>query len=418
MGKKIKPSEKSKEQIDFEKEQVGGSFLEVKRENNKWSVEKASKRAFKVTAKTTIDIVGPSKARKIEGTLGNCGGGHTPWGTILTCEENYQAFYFTKNMDEGLGWNKYDQKDERDYGWVVEVDPKKQKARKLSALGRFHHEGSTVLAVKGENVVVYMGEDRAGGALFKFISRNKYTGINAKDKDLLVEGDLYAANLANRSWEKLSPDHPKILKDPELKGKFNSREACVENAAKLAKILGATPLNRAEDIEIDPKTGDIMIALTNNKNAGDFYGQILKVTENGKHSTALTIKNHEPYLVGGPSSGFSCPDNLCYGPDGALYIATDVSGSALGKGAMSTFKKNGLFKVDFDSANNPVAVPILFAPREAEVTGPCFSADGTTLFVSIQHPGELSFKSEAKFTSNWPSKKGRPRSSIIAIQRA
>ena len=191
----------------------------------------------------------------------------------------------------------------------------------------------------------------------------------------------------------------------------------VENASKVAKIIDATPLNRAENIEIDPKTGDVMIALTNNSNAGDFYGQILKVSEKGSHSTSMSF-THAPFLVGGPQSGFSCPDNLVYGPDGAMYIATDVSGKDLGKGAQKLFKKNGLFKVEFDKAGNPVAIPLLYAPTEAEVTGPCFSEDGTTLFVSIQHPGETSFKTKDGYTSNWPDGKGRPKSTVIAIQRA
>jgi uncharacterized protein len=413
-GKSIKSSEKTKKQIEYEKSQVGGTYVEVVRKDGKWSYVKDSDHNFKITGQTPIKMCGPSEERTIEGTLGNCGGGHTPWGRVLTCEENTQDFYFKENLNHGLGWNKFDSsKDEKDYGWVVEIDPVSKSARKLSALGRFAHEGATVYAKKDEKVVVYMGEDRRGGALFKFISKYSYTGNNDKDKDLLVEGDLYAANLSQGRWEKLSPNHPKLKGNTN----FKTKASIVENASVVAKIIGATPLNRAEDIEIDPKTGDIMIALTNNSNAGDFYGQILKVTEAETHSKSMNF-THAPFLVGGPQSGFSCPDNLVYGPDGALYIATDISGSSLGKGSQRHFKKNGLFKVEFDSSGNPVAIPLLFAPFEAEVTGPCFSDDGTTLFVSIQHPGETSFKTKDGYTSHWPQGKGRPKSTVIAIQRA
>lgn len=416
-GKKITSSQKTKSQVEAEKKLVGGAYTEVKRSNGVWTLIKDSQKSFKITASDPIPMAGPCSKRMIEGTLGNCGGGLTPWKTILTCEENYQNFYFKKNLDDGMGWNKYFEKNELDYGWVCEVDVEKKSARKLSSLGRFAHEGATVYAEKNRPVVVYMGEDRKGGALFKFVSEDKYTGDDKKDEDLLLRGSLFAANLKKGRWEKLSPHHPKIASDPAFKNIYKTEALCLENASKVAKIIGATPLNRAEDIEIDPNSGDVLIALTNNSDAGDFYGQILKITEDGDHSTALSF-THNPYMTGGPNSGFSCPDNLCFGPDGSLYIATDVSGKDLGQGAMKTFKKNGLFKVEIDKGGNPIAVPILYAPFEAEVTGPVFSSDATTLFVSIQHPGELSFKTKKGYTSHWPSGKGRPRSAIIAITKA
>lgn len=415
-GKSIKSSEKTKKQIEFEKSQVGGTYIEIRRKNGKWETVKNSRKSFKISGQTQIPMAGPSKKRIIEGTLGNCGGGFTPWGSILTCEENFQDFYFKPNLDEGLGWNKYGEKSEVDYGWVVEILPNSKSARKLSALGRFPHEGATVFAEKGEKVAVYMGEDRRGGALFKFLSEGVFTGNPSKDKDLLVNGTLYAANLYHGRWEEMTPKHPAIQNNKTYKKKYSTVASIVEDATEVAKIVGATPLNRAEDIEVDPKTGDVMIALTNNHLAGDLYGQILKVSEKGKHGRSMEF-THEPFIVGGPSSGFSCPDNICYGPDGTMYFATDVSGYELGVGAQKMFKKNGLFKVEFDQKGHPIAIPLLYSPFEAEVTGPCFSSDGTTLFVSIQHPGEMSFKSKDDYTSNWPSGKGRPKSSVIAVER-
>lgn len=415
-GKNVTPSQKTKAEVDAERKLVGGTYVELSRKNRKWTPVKDSKNAFRIDATTPIPLVGPIKKRMIEGTMGNCGGGITPWGAILTCEENTDEYYSFENLDDGFGWNKFYKKNKKDYGWVVEVDPQKKTARKLAALGRFAHEGATVVAKKGKKVVVYMGEDRRGGALFKFVSKGTYQGKPASDKDLLMEGKLFAANLEVGAWEELSPSHPKLLSNKKTAKKYSDMGSILEDAADVAKIIGATPLNRAEDIEVDPKTGDVMIALTNNSKAGDFYGQILKVSETKDHADSQTF-THEPYLVGGPSAGFACPDNLCYGPDGALYIATDVSGGSLGHGAMKPFKKNGLFKVEFDAASRPVAVPVLFCPPEAEVTGPCFSADGSTMFVSIQHPGELSFIKSNKYTSHWPEGKGRPKSTVIAVTR-
>ncbi|MGI0490258.1 PhoX family protein [Alkalinema pantanalense CENA528] len=146
---------------------------------------------------------------RIIGTAYNCSGGTTPWGTVVSAEENFQgsADFFigvtesvkpngsqtsytagTTGAEFGLVGEKY--------GWMVEIDPADPnfRPRKHTALGRFRHENITVRAEAGRKLVAYMGDDRRGGHTWKFVSNSTVSNAKSKANSRLFEnGVLYVA---------------------------------------------------------------------------------------------------------------------------------------------------------------------------------------------------------------------------------
>ncbi|MEN9808971.1 MAG: hypothetical protein RLZZ488_538 [Pseudomonadota bacterium] len=418
-GRPVNPDEKSKEQVDAEMKLVGGSYVELKKVQQadgapRWMLKSDSNLAFRLDANTPIPLVGPAGGRTAIGTLANCSGGYTPWGTILTAEENFDV-YFKKNdgtFRGYYGWGKYYPRNEEDYGWVVEVDPVTQKARKLTALGRFAHEGATVAQAKDGRMVVYLGDDAKGQCIYKFISKGKITGNPVSDADLLVQGDLYVANLSKGEWILLSPENPALAKS----NKFSTLAEVMTHTREAAKIAGGTRLNRPEDIKIDPTNGDVYFALTNNSDSGDMHGSVNLIREHKGDFASLTF-DYETFVVGGLRSGISCPDNLTFGPAGTFWATTDMSASAMGRGALTAFKRNSMHRLESDRAGSVFARHFVQAPRDAELTGPCFLPDGSGLLLSVQHPGESSFEKEGVgFTSHWPDGgQSAPVSTVVCI---
>lgn len=418
-GKRIKASEKSKEQVDAEMKLVGGSYVELKSVKHKdgskrWEVQSDSQLAFRLDANTPVPMVGPAGGRTALGTLANCSGGFTPWGTILTAEENYDVYF---KEQEGTfrsyyGWGEYYPRSEEDYGWVVEVNPNTKSARKLTALGRFAHEGATVTRAKDGRIVVYLGDDAKGQCIYKFISKGKFSGNAVKDADLLVDGDLYVANFSKGEWIELSPANPVLAKDERFKSLAN----ILIHTREAARVAGGTRLNRPEDIKIDPSNGDVYFALTNNADVGDVYGSVNLLRE--KDADAASTKfSYETFSAGGTRSGMSCPDNLTFGPENTLWACTDMSAGAMGKGALSSFERNSMFRLETDESGSVFTRHFIQAPRDAELTGPTFLPDGEGLLLSVQHPGEGSFaKDGLGYTSHWPDGgTSKPLSTVVCV---
>ncbi|MGK7915763.1 MAG: PhoX family phosphatase, partial [Prochloraceae cyanobacterium] len=150
---------------------------------------------------------------RIIGTLQNCAGGTTPWGTVLSAEENVQDQIPEPVMADGSSLNPsakpfvINDKDVdgranvfglagNKYGWLVEVDPANPDdyGTKHTWLGRYRHEAFGIRAVADQQLAVYSGCDRRGGHLYKFISIG--TIKDPKDKSnsrLLTKGMLYGA---------------------------------------------------------------------------------------------------------------------------------------------------------------------------------------------------------------------------------
>ena len=402
------------EQVDKEMYEVGGSIVRVREENGKWSVVKNDPLNRRITAKTPIALNWdtPIKGKlTVIGTHSNCSGGITPWNTFLSCEENYDSFFGETEYDEQnvpthrpspFGWeNFYDYPPEH-YGWVVEIDPKTGDAQKHIALGRFAHECCTLYELDDKRVVAYSGDDKNDEFLYKFISSSPQS---------LKEGTLYVADTENGKWLALDWET-----QPVLKSKFKDQTEVLVRAREAAKLLGATELNRPEDIEIDPVTGNIFVSLTNNYVKKDFHGSILKIEEDEGAFDALTF-TASVYKAGGEENGFSCPDNLAFDHAGNLWITSDISGSIMNKeeGPYMPFKNNGLFLIPRYGADAGKVVQVASAPTDAELTGPWFSPDGKTLFLSVQHPGGETEDLENP-TSKWPFDEDNiPKSAVVAI---
>lgn len=399
---------RTKQMIDSERYSCGGSLVHLKKEGKNWKVQFNSKYNRRITGETKIPLISQRaiEGSKIaEGTFANCAGGKTPWNTILTCEENYHNFYGERTFPERklkesrLGWDKYYQNPPEHYGWVVEVNPITGDAKKLTGLGRFSHECATCIPTKDGRVAVYSGDDKNSEFLYKFIS---------KKGDSLEEGELFVADIKKGKW--ISMD---IEKQPKLKKVFKDQTEVLIQCRQAGRLLGATQLDRPEDIEINPKNGDVFICLTNNKEKNNYHGSILKITEeNGDHGS-MTFKAQD-FLVGGED--FSCPDNLAFDSKGNLWFATDISGDSMNKMPYAMFKNNGLFYVPMSGKEAGKVIQVASAPTDAELTGISFAPDGKTMFLSVQHPGEKS-ESLSKLRSHWPKGGAElPLSSVIEIR--
>lgn len=397
--------------IEEEMYNVGGTIVKIYRTSEGWRIDKSFSGNRRITAKTMIPfnwsekISGKSEAM---GTLANCAGGITPWGTFLTCEENYHDCYGERNFTTGeitppnvLNWPNYYDNPPEHYGWVVEVDPTTGNAQKHVALGRCAHECATCVELPDKRVVVYSGDDKIDECIYKFIS---------DEPGSLNSGKLYVANFLDGKWELLDINKQAILQE-----NFANQTEVLIQLRKAAKLVGGTPLARPEDIEIDPVTGHVLVALTNDVTKKNYYGEILKIEEaNGQYS-GLSFKS-ETFLTGGEETGFACPDNLAFDRGGNLWFTSDISGSVMNKWPYEKFKNNGLFVLLRSGQEAGKIIQVGSAPKDAELTGPFFSPDGKTLFLSVQHPGELS-NSLDELTSHWPGG-GRsiPAPSVVTIE--
>lgn len=407
-GKQKRSSEKLKNQ----RYQVGGSLLHLKKENNQWRVLQDSKHNRRYTGETLIPFSGGEKIKNskfAKGTLGNCCGGVTPWGTFLSCEENYHHFYgetlYNKNTNRyehkssnhWLSWESSDPQPPEHFGWVNEINPLTGSIEKLIPLGRFAHEGATVTTAADGRAVVYMGDDAEAQFFYKFISSSPGS---------LQKGTLYVADLQMGVWKPLQMD-----RHPEFSKRFKNQTDLLVHTRDAAQILGATPLNRPEDCDIDPLTGDIYLSCTNSKK--DIHGSILKFKEQDANPLSLQFTS-EVFLKGGNESGFSCPDNLAFDRNGNLWMVSDM---AEDKPGYETFGNNSLFFIPTRGKKAGHAIHIATGPIQAEFTGLFFAPDQETLFLGVQHPGSLSRGTDIlSYTSHWPEGGyTTPKSAVITL---
>ena len=298
-------TKKTKKQIAREKAGVGGSVLRVKREGGAWKFVEDDRLNRRIDATTPMAVTGPaagSPEMKMEGkaevigTLANCGGGTTPWNTVLTCEENFQDYYGQRTDDQGQPGQGTDDAPEaleiaetyrwlddpgsaqppEHYGWVVEIDPfdPDSKPRKHTWLGRLRHENAAINVSDSGKVVVYTGHDEEDRSIYKFVSSGVYKeGDREANMGLLSDGMLYVADFAQGKWTALDYESNKLFKDNGYKSQAEVLVRAIDAATvedPETELTLGTPLDRCEDIEVHPQTGQIYAALTNNVLHGNF----------------------------------------------------------------------------------------------------------------------------------------------------
>jgi secreted PhoX family phosphatase len=443
-------TKKTKQQISREKAGVGGAILRVRKDGDSWGFVEDDELNRRIDATTPMGVTGPAAGSaemrmegksEVIGTFANCGGGVTPWNTVLTCEENFQDYYGGRTDDQGQPGQGTDDAPEaleitetyrwlddpesaqppEHYGWIVELDPfdPRSRPRKHTWLGRIRHENAAINVSESGRVVVYTGHDEEDRCIYKFVSSGTYNPDDREaNLDLLSDGMLYVANFGTGTWVPLDFENNPIFRENGYRSQAEVLVRTVDASAledPETEMPIGTPMDRCEDIDVHPQSGQVYAALTNNANHGNFYGQILRITEDGDDPTAESF-TFEVFAAGGPQTGFASPDNLTFDDSGNLWVVTDVASSSLNSGIYTTFKNNGAFVMPTNTEGGIDGTEVFqFAsgPVQSELTGPAFTPDGKTLFLAVQHPGEES-ESPDNPSSTWPDG-DEPRSSVIAI---
>ena len=447
---------------------LGCSVQEIRLVSGRWEVVRPSKYARRIHGNTAMRVAGPAagdarmrtaaspSGREAFGTFNNCANGWTPWGTYLSCEENF-SFHFkpppdpsaleeryelTPKVRSSFQWGEADARfdvaqsrnEPNGFGWVVEFDPYERDAVpvKRTAMGRFSHEGACPAICKDGRIAYYSGDDRVFEYVYKFVTARSWNPRErAANHDLLDQGTLYVARFnADGSGEWVELTHGK--NGLTAANGFDSQAAVVIYARAAADRVGATKMDRPEWIARHPETGDVYLTLTNNGARGaqgregpnpanprapNHHGHIVRWSEAGGDHAALHFR-WEVFQFGGDQ--YASPDGLLIDPRGVLWVQTDISPAVLLKGEHAKFGNNQMLAVD------PVTREVrrfMTGPRGCEVTGACMTPDGRTLFVNIQHPGEIGAPGvdpkNPRVLSNWPDYRpdGRPRSGTVAIRR-
>ncbi|WP_397475294.1 PhoX family protein [Pusillimonas sp.] len=460
----------------------GVSVIHIKKNiDGKWEIQIDSPYNRRITADTEMELAGPARGdallqtnaeptgTKALGTFNNCGNGWTPWGTYLTCEENFNNYFGTTTapapaldpsqsrygITKGLtdyGWEqafeRFDYVQEPNeanrFGWIVEIDPFRPDSmpQKRTALGRIKHENSAYRLAGDNRIVIYMGDDQAGDYIYKFVSENSYRE-GADNSTLLDTGKLYVAKfedgdtdgdfMGTGQWMLLDQAENDLLR---LNASFPNQAAVLVNTRLAADVLGATPMDRPEWVAVHPVSGEVYVTLTNNSGrkqeevddanprAANLFGQIIRWREAGGDAAALTFEWDLFVLAGNPikyadrtdlKSGsenvtadntFNSPDGLGFDKDGRLWIQTDGSYSNA-----DDYEGQGNNQMLCADPGSKEIRRFFVGPKECEVTGIAFTPDSKTMFINIQHPGE-------RGDSSWPDGEGAlPRSATVIITK-
>ena len=388
--------------------------------------------------------------RRILGTLGNCAGGTTPWGTILSGEENFNGYFVapgTSDKDKRYGltnkptarqWELDDPRfDTRNpdsaneanrFGWIVEVDPfdPTSTPKKHSSLGRFKHEGANVIVAKSGHVVAYSGDDERFDYLYKFVSKDKYIeGDRKHNMTLLSAGDLYVARFTGSSPAFEITGTGTVPADGGFDGTGEWLPLVVGGVSQVpgmsveevlvytrvaADQVGPTKMDRCEDVEPSLHTGKVYVACTNNSDRGKIGkegatevnprnanrdGHIVEITETGDQ-TSTSFTWNLLMVCGDPASGdvtyFSgfpvdqVSPISC--PDNLAFDSVGNLWISTDGAPSGIGKADGLFKVTLDGAERGRVEQFLAVPRDGETCGPIIRDEERTVFVSVQHPGE------------------------------
>jgi secreted PhoX family phosphatase len=464
--------------VDVELEAHGVSVVEIQKgADGQWAVVADSPYNRRITATTPIAIVGPAAGHEllkttddatgatVLGTLNNCAGGLTPWGTYVTCEENFHQYFANLGqlpetdpdrvllsryglLEEGSErqWEKFyprfdiaaEPHEPFRFGWAVEIDPYDAATtpKKRTALGRVKHEAVNVVVAPSGKVVLYSGDDERFDYVYKFVTEGTYNPDDrAANMDLLDAGTLYVAKFnddGSGEWMPLIAGEGPLTAEAG----FPTQAEVAVNTRLAADLLGPTKMDRPEDIEQNPITGKVYMVMTNNTQRGtegraptdnanprpeNAFGHIIEVTEEGGDHAATTFAWDIFILCGDPTdpstyfadfpkemvSKIANPDNITFDAAGNLWITTDGQPSSLEV-------KDGIFAVPTEGAERGYLRQFFSTVPGAEMSGPILTPDNTTLFAAIQHPGEGGTYEEP--ITSWPGTSGTPRPGLVVIQ--
>lgn len=460
----------------------GCSVIEVRASGGKWEVVRPSPFARRVTARTPMRVAGPAAGSigmktaadpvgmTVLGTFNNCAHGYTPWGTYLTCEENWDSYFAnsgTLTADQkrngvspkgrGYRWEEFDERfdagkhpnEPNRHGWVVEFDPYDPQSQpvKRTALGRFSHEGAWPSTANDGRLVVYMGDDRVFEYIYKFVSRDAWTRSDRNaNRNILDHGTLYVAKFKDDGageWIPLIHGRGALTKEA---GFADQADVLIRTRAA-GDAVGATKMDRPEWIAVHPATNEVYCTLTNNSSRGgkdrpgtdranprvnNVFGQIIRWRESGNDPAALNFQWDLFAIAGDPQhpdagrrgnikgDAYGSPDGLWFDDGGLLWIQTDVSASTISKNHYERLGNNQMLAADIRSGETR---RFLTGPNGCEVTGVVMTPDARTMFINIQHPGEApkgrNDPQNPKAHSTWPdgAAGGRPRSATVVIRK-
>ncbi|YBV94902.1 PhoX family phosphatase (plasmid) [Phyllobacteriaceae bacterium JZ32] len=443
---KIKQNPLSKDQVDVEMAAHGGTIVEIRKVDGKWQPVLDGKYNRRITANTEMQLSGPAAGHdrlktkadptgtKVFGTVNNCAGGVTPWHTYIMAEENIHGYfsgelpadhpeaanYKRMGIPEGAyEWaNFYDRFDiskepnePNRFGWVVEVDALDPNSvpKKRTALGRVKHEGAESIVNKDGRVVFYLGDDERFDYVYKFVTAGKFNPDDrAANMDLLDEGTLYVAKFSEDGTVEWMP---LVFGQGPLTAEngFKSQADVLIETRRSADLLGATKMDRPEDVQPNGVTGKVYVMLTNNTKrteeqvdaanprAKNAFGHIIEIAEADgdfaatKGTWEVLLKCGDPSIadVGATFSTettkngwFGMPDNCAVDSAGRLWVSTD------GNNNKDTGRTDGLWAVDTQGEARATSKLFFRVPVGAEMCGPLFTPDDETAFVAVQHPAD------------------------------
>ncbi|HYN38887.1 MAG TPA: PhoX family phosphatase [Rhodospirillales bacterium] len=295
----------------------GVNVVDIRRNSQgEWGVVRGSPFNRRITGNTPCKISGPAAGHpllqtaadptgtRVLGTLNNCAHGYTPWGTYLTCEENWNGYFANPTGDVvgvpgddqkpeilsgqsrygisttgfGYRWHEADPRFRADtnpnepnrFGWVVEIDPRNPRATpiKRTAMGRFKHESAQEVVDADNRVAFYMGDDERNEYIYKFVCARPLAGRSqAGNRDMLDSGTLYVAKFnadGTGVWMPLIWGQNGLT----LENGFADQGEVLIKTRQAADRLGATMMDRPEWGAAHPVTGEMYMTLTNNNRRG------------------------------------------------------------------------------------------------------------------------------------------------------
>jgi secreted PhoX family phosphatase len=483
----------TKDLVDAQVAAHGVSIVELRRQGGQWNVVRPSALARRITGATPMRLSGPAAGAEamktaadptgtqVLGTLNNCAHGITPWGTYLTCEENWNGYFgangtFTQTAAErrygltaggfGYRWHLGDSRfdlnapgnrnEPNRFGWVVEIDPFDPRSTpvKRTALGRIKHESADFAVAPDGTICFYTGDDERNDYMYKFVCAGKFNRTNrAANRNLLDSGTLYVAKFnADGTGQWL----PLVFGEGGLTpaNGFTSQADVLIRTRQAADRVGATMMDRPEWVAVHPTTREVYLTLTNNNRRGsnppssnlpdgstsaggarppvdaanprpdNRYGHIIRWTETGNDPAATTFA-WDIFV--------ECGDKLNPAPN----LKGNINGDDLGAPDGLWFDRQGRLWIQTDQQGDGLGdwiniggnamfaadpstrkvTRFLTSPRNCETTGVVTTPDGKTMFVGIQHPGEDWAPGSYTSKSTWPDSGANGSTTQAAVSK-